>query len=237
LKIQFDERRNILKIIIIIKKIQEMNLKIVLAFLGLAAFVALSEQAGGNTRRHTTHHTKHPKRRSGRTRYNTRHSKRRSHRTRHRTRRAKTTRTTTTTSNTRRAKTTRTTTTTSTTTLVTTTAALWYQWLGYDCTAAFSQGYPVIATFNNVEKCVYPSPWCSRVNPATNSEAVWINNPGGCAKLCYENPNCGFFDYNGATLVCRLHSGNIYNNYRDGFCLANQPNFNTGWIFSRVTYP
>ena len=94
--------------------------------------------------------------------------------------------------------------------------------------------YPVIATFNNVEKCVYPSPWCSIVNPASNSNAVWINNPGGCAKLCYENPNCGFFDYNGATLVCRLHSGDIYDNYRDGFCLANQNNLNTGWIYSRI---
>ena len=182
-----------------------MNFKIVLAFLVLAAFIALSEQAGGKSRHRTTHHT--------------RHHKRRSHRTRHHTRRPKTTRTTTT---------------TSTTTLVTTTAAVWYQWLGYDCTAAFSQGYPIIATFLNVEKCVYPSAWCSKVNPATNSDAVWINNPGNCAKLCYENENCGFFDYNGNTLVCRLHSGNIYDNYQEGFCLKNQNNLNTGWIFSRI---
>jgi hypothetical protein len=197
-----------------------MNFKIVLAFLVLAAFVALSEQAKGNTKHHTTHHSKHPKRRSHRTRHHTRHPKRRSHRTRHRTKHAKTTKT-------------KTTTTTATTTLVTTTAAMWYQWLGYDCTAAFSQGYPIIATFLNVEKCVYPSAWCSIVNN-TNPDAVWINNPGNCAKLCYENENCGFFDYNGNTLVCRLHSGNINDNYQEGFCLKNQNNLNTGWIFSRI---
>ena len=58
--------------------------------------------------------------------------------------------------------------------------------------------------------------------------------PNALAKLCYQNTNCGFFDYNGATLVCRLHSGDIYDGYQNGFCLAGQTNLNTGWIFSRI---
>ena len=184
----------------------------------------MTDGAGGGKKtthkKRRTHHKKkttHPKRRSTRAKRKTTHPKRR-------TTAKKTTKPITSS--------------TTTTTLTTTTVAAWYQWLGYDCTAAFSKGYPVIETFTNVPICVYPSSWCQIMNPSnstySNTDARWISAPGNCAKLCYQNTNCGFFDYNGATLVCRLHSGNIYDGYQDGFCLAGQTNLNTGWIFSRI---